>query len=65
MDENIRSRGIGKAMEEYCSALAKRRECALIEVYSSAKRIGAHRFYERQGYKAYDKYFMKEINEKA
>lgn len=65
VDSTIRSRGIGKAMEEYCTNAAKERNCALIEVYSSARRTEAHPFYERQGYIAYEKFFIKEINEKA
>lgn len=65
VDSTIRSKGIGKTMEEHCTQIAKERNCALIEVYSSEKRTDAHRFYERQGYKAYEKFFMKEINEKV
>ncbi|MDR2950348.1 MAG: GNAT family N-acetyltransferase [Prevotella sp.] len=63
VDTAIRSKGIGKKMEEYCTRIAKERDCALIELYSNKKRTDAHRFYERQGYKAYEKFFMKEINE--
>lgn len=65
VDENARSKGIGKEMEEYCTALAKKRKCAYMDLYSNAKRTDAHRFYERQGYTSYEKYFMKEINEKV
>ncbi len=59
VDENVRSKGVGKAMEEYCTNLAKQRGCALMELYSNEKRVDAHRFYERQGYQSYKKYFMK------
>lgn len=65
VDETIRNQGIGKTLEDYITKISKERNCALIEVYSSMKRIKAHPFYERQGYKAYDKFFMKEINEDA
>lgn len=61
VDENTRSLGIGKQLEEYCTKLAKERGCFNIELYSSAKRVDAHRFYERQGYKHYEKFFMKEL----
>jgi len=65
VDSNIRSKGIGKAMEEYCTQMAKDRNCALIEIFSSEKRTDAHRFYERQGYKVHEKFFIKEINEEV
>lgn len=61
VDEAVRSAGIGKLMEEYCTALAKENGCFNIELYSSEKRLDAHRFYERQGYKQYEKFFMKEL----
>lgn len=61
VDSSVRSCGVGKEMEEYCTQLARERECSLIELYSNANRIDAHRFYERQGFKAYEKYFMKEL----
>lgn len=61
VDNSIRSCGIGREMEEYCTRLANERGCSLIELYSNANRVDAHRFYERQGYKAYEKYFMKEL----
>lgn len=61
VDSTLRSRGIGKALEEYCTRLATDRGCAIMELYSNEKRVDAHRFYERQGYKSYEKYFMKEV----
>lgn len=61
VDSTMRSRGIGKALEEYCTRLAIDRGCAIMELYSNEKRVDAHRFYERQGYKSYEKYFMKEV----
>lgn len=61
VDSTVRSRGIGKALEEYCTRLAIDRGCAIMELYSNEKRVDAHRFYERQGYKSYEKYFMKEV----
>lgn len=61
VDSSVRSKGIGRLMEEYCTALTTERGCALIELYSNEKRLDAHRFYERQGYKSYEKFFVKEI----
>lgn len=65
VDERMRGKRIGKKMEEYCTQLAYDRNCDVVEVYSSEKRKDAHRFYERQGYKAYEKFFIKEIAQKA
>ncbi|MDH6307447.1 GNAT superfamily N-acetyltransferase [Dysgonomonas sp. PFB1-18] len=62
VDSSVRSKGIGRLMEEYCTALATERACAMIELYSNEKRLDAHRFYERQGYKSYEKFFVKEID---
>lgn len=61
VDKDIRSQGIGKYMEEYCTKLAKGNGCSNVEVYSSEKRTDAHRFYERQGYKHMEKFFIKEL----
>lgn len=59
VDHNLRSRGLGKEMEEHCVLLAKARKCNRIELHSSIRRTAAHRFYERQGYVEFPKYFSK------
>ncbi len=61
VDEKVRSRGIGKMMEEYCVELAMERKCFAIELFSQEKRTDAHRFYERQGYQHFQKFFIKEL----
>ncbi len=61
VDENIRSKGIGKKLEAYCVEQAKARGCARIQLHSSLKRTGAHKFYEREGYIEYPKYFTKDL----
>lgn len=61
VDENSRSNGIGKKLEAYCVAQAKDRGCKRIQLHSSLKRTGAHRFYEREGYIEYPKYFTKDL----
>lgn len=63
VDEGQRNKGVGRLMEEYCVEEAKARRCILIEVFSVDHRIDAHRFYERQGYVAQEKYFVKELSE--
>ena len=61
VDEGQRNKGVGRLMEEYCVEQAKARKCILIEVFSVDHRIDAHRFYERQGYVAQEKFFVKEL----
>lgn len=63
VDSSCRSQEIGKQLEEYASQVAKDRRCTLIEVYSQAKRMDAHRFYERQGYQVAEKFFSKEVEQ--
>ncbi len=64
VDEPVRSRGIGKEIEEYCVEAARKRGCDRIEVHCHARRVDAHRFYERQGYQESPKYFVKEIGQR-
>lgn len=59
VDENIRSGGIGNALEEHFTQLATERKCDRIEVHCHSRRVDAHRFYERQGYTESPKYFIK------
>ncbi|NQX52666.1 GNAT family N-acetyltransferase [Pedobacter panaciterrae] len=59
VDDNSRSLGIGKALEERCTALAIERKCKRIMVHSNARRTDAHRFYLRQGFVEYPKDFVK------
>ncbi|MGE8206804.1 GNAT family N-acetyltransferase [Heyndrickxia sp. NPDC080065] len=62
VDRTIRSRGIGREIEEYCTELAKKRNCDRIEVHCHSRRIDAHRFYSRQGYTEIPKYFIKKLH---
>ncbi|MEJ2881850.1 GNAT family N-acetyltransferase [Pedobacter sp. GR22-6] len=61
VDANSRSKGIGKALEEYCVELATERNCDRIQVHCNIRRTDAHRFYERQGYTESRKYFSKKL----
>ncbi|MGM1035940.1 MAG: GNAT family N-acetyltransferase [Bacillota bacterium] len=63
VDTTIRSKGIGRKIEEFCSDLAIKRNCDRIEVHCHTRRIDAHRFYSRQGFTESPKYFMKLLNE--
>lgn len=59
VNENFRSGGIGRKLEEYCVELAKARECDRIEVHCHSRRTKAHEFYYRQGYVESPKYLVK------
>ena len=59
VDKNIRSKGIGRKIEEYCTELAIKRKCDRVEVHCHSRRIDAHRFYIRQGFEESPKYFIK------
>ena len=61
VDNTARSKGIGRQMEEYCTALARERGCHLIEVHCHSRRTRAHEFYYRQGYTESPKYLIKKL----
>jgi len=61
VDEIVRSNGIGEKLEAYCTNMAIDRNCDRIQVHCNIKRVDAHRFYERQGYKESRKYFSKKL----
>lgn len=61
VDENIRGKGIGKALEDYITELGKKRNADRIEVHCHTRRVDAHRFYYRQGYTESPKYLMKSL----
>lgn len=59
VDRHIRSKGLGRKIEEYCTNLAIEKKCDRIEVHCNSRRTDAHRFYMRQGYSESPKYFIK------
>jgi len=61
VDTTARSQGIGQQMEEYATKLAREKGCELIEVHCHTRRIRAHGFYARQGYKESPKYLIKRL----
>lgn len=61
VDDSNRSKGIGRAMEEEATRLARERGCALIEVHCHSRRTRAHDFYTRQGYIESPKYLIKRL----
>ncbi|MDQ7092328.1 GNAT family N-acetyltransferase [Desulfosporosinus sp. PR] len=62
IEEKMRDRGIGREIEEYCTAIATNRKCDRIEVHCNSRRAAAHRFYLRQGFTESPKYFIKMLN---
>lgn len=50
VDQQIRSRGIGRVLLEAAEEWARSRGCGAISVHSSAKRDRAQRFYANNGY---------------
>ncbi len=61
VDEDARDKGVGKLLEEHFTNLAREKKCDRIEVHCHLRRVGAHRFYERQGYHESPKYFFKSL----
>lgn len=61
VDDAARGKGIGRAMEEEATRLAREHGCALIEVHCHSRRTQAHGFYARQGYVESPKYLVKRL----
>lgn len=64
VDESVRGAGIGAALETRATELARDRGCDRIEVHCHSRRVGAHRFYARQGYVESPKYLAKSLVER-
>jgi GNAT superfamily N-acetyltransferase len=62
VDEQSRSLGIGRQLEEKIVELANERKCDRIEVHCHRRRDRAHRFYSRQGYSEDPKYLLKKLS---
>jgi len=63
VDQEHRRKGIGKALEEYVTKLARHRRCEYIQLHCSEWRTEAHQFYKKQGYEDYTKHFIKNLVE--
>lgn len=51
VDEPERSKGLGEALIRFCLEAAKEAGCRSVSLVSDRRRIDAHRFYERLGFK--------------
>jgi GNAT superfamily N-acetyltransferase len=63
VSESKRDLGIGAKLAERAEAEARTRGCDRMEVHCHARRVAAHRFYRRQGYRESPKYLIKMLNE--
>ena len=61
VDNDARSLGIGRKLEEMATQLAKERGCALMEVHCHTRRTRAHKFYAQQGWTESPKYLIKRL----
>ncbi len=61
VDSDHRSRGVGAALIAAAERVARDAGCDRMEVTSAAERDDAHRFYERLGYAARSKRFIKTL----
>jgi N-acetylglutamate synthase-like GNAT family acetyltransferase len=52
VDEKRRSKGVGKALMDYCKARAKEAGCYKIFLTSDKRRDRAHKFYRANGFEA-------------
>ncbi|MBE2166403.1 GNAT family N-acetyltransferase [Acinetobacter oleivorans] len=62
VDENMRSKGVGRLLLQEAEQQAKRRGCDRMELHSGVQRPLAHQFYLREGYIEAPKYFRKALN---
>ena len=61
VDNEARSHGIGRQLEETATRLATERGCVLMEVHCHTRRTRAHEFYARQGWTESPKYLIKKL----
>jgi GNAT superfamily N-acetyltransferase len=60
-DEALRSKGVGKALLEFLSLLARERACKSVTLDSGTQRERAHAFYFREGFTIRSFHFVKPL----
>lgn len=60
-DETRRSKGVGRALLEHLSIIAKRRDCKKLTLDSAIHRQQAHKFYFREGFVITSFHFHKQL----
>ncbi len=61
VNNEARSKGIGRELEKACVEIAKEKGCCRIQLHCSIKRTRAHVFYEALDYRESPKYYSKNI----
>jgi GNAT superfamily N-acetyltransferase len=61
--ESARGRGVGDALLTQAEALARKRGCFRMALVTAGWREGTHRFYDRNGWADYGKWFVKPLTE--
>jgi GNAT superfamily N-acetyltransferase len=61
VDNEARSLGIGRQLEERATRIARERGCTQMEVHCHMRRTRAHEFYARQGWTESPKYLIKRL----
>ncbi|UBH26135.1 GNAT family N-acetyltransferase [Aeromonas enteropelogenes] len=61
VEERARGEGVGAGLLAYAEAQARAAGCSQLELSSSLKREGAHRFYLAQNYQERPKRFVKQL----
>ena len=64
VDENLRSKGVGKAMVAWVEREGRALECSQAGLDSYSTAYGAHRFYFREGYSILGYHFVKSLKSK-
>ena len=63
VDEKCRSRGVGEAMMRRALEVAGKRGCYKVALSSSSRRVDAHRFYDKIGFRRHGVSFLVEMEE--
>lgn len=61
VSDEYRSQGIGKKMMEYAMEICKKNKCYKLTLSSNIHREGAHKFYEKLGFKKHGYSFLIEL----
>ncbi|WP_339702374.1 GNAT family N-acetyltransferase [uncultured Marixanthomonas sp.] len=61
IDDEYRSKGVGKKLMEYVTRYAAEKECNWVELNTYAHNFASHKFYYNQGFVAKGYHFVKEL----
>lgn len=63
IEQNYRGKGVGTLMMNHVAELARNRNCYKLMLSSNKKRVMAHRFYQKLGFKQHGISFAIEVNQ--